>query len=258
MTIDLHAFLNRIGYDGPIEPTAAMLSDLHWSHLCQVPFENLDIRPLHRRISLDLAALEEKIVVRRRGGFCYELNSLFAAALAEIGFAVDIVSVQFVRADSSLSPPFDHMALLVQPPGDPLRYLADVGCGNDSPARPLPLVRDQPVTHAETGVSCRLLDLGEHWRYERKEPDGLWKTSYVFTVTPRAVDEFTDRCRFQDSDPASHFTSGPICSLATRGGRITIAGDRVIVTRGGEREEQELASPEAFAAALREHFGIVL
>src|SRR5262249_35101471 len=85
MTIDLFAYLNRVGYTDtdPVKPTAAMLSNLHWSHLLNVPFENLDIRPLHRQISLDLAAIEDKVVARRRGGFCYELNGLLAAALTQ-------------------------------------------------------------------------------------------------------------------------------------------------------------------------------
>lgn len=256
MTIDLSAYLERIGYAGPVEPTVDVLAELHWRHLLAVPFENLDIRPLDIGIRLDLPAIAEKVVRRRRGGFCYELNSLLAAALGQMGFATTIVAVRFVGEAGELSHPFDHMAVLAQAPGDPARYLADVGCGTDSPARPLPLLHERPVELTETGVTARLVDFDVGWRYEQQRDDGTWRPVYVFTETPRQVGDFAERCRYFERDPEAHFTQGPICSRPTPEGRVTAAKGRLIVTRGGERTEQELGSPSAFAAALREWFGI--
>lgn len=256
MTIDLAAYLDRIGYEGPVTPTADVLAELHWRHLLAVPFENLDIRPLDIGIRLDLAAIEGKVVQRRRGGFCYELNSLLAAALTEVGFATTMVAVRFVWEDGQLSHPFDHMAVLVQPPGDPTRYLADVGCGQDSPARPLPLTHEREVVLAETGVTARLVQLDDGWRYEQRREDGSWHPVYVFTEIPRQMSDFAERCRYFERDPEAHFTQGPICSRLTPEGRVSMAKGRLIVTRNGERTEQELGSKEAFAAALREWFGV--
>ena len=113
-----------------------------------MPFENLDIRPLGRSIDFDLAALEEKIVRRRRGGFCYELNGLFAALLRELGFGVTMLAAGVARGDGSFGPEFDHLTLLVRAaagvegqsaasgkPSD-TSWLADVGFG-DSFREPL-------------------------------------------------------------------------------------------------------------------------
>src|SRR5688572_6768142 len=95
-TLDLAAYLNRIGVTGPVSPDLETLRTIQWGHLQSVPFENLDIRPLQKPIQLDLASLQDKIVRRRRGGFCYELNGLLSDALRAIGYGVTIVSVQFV------------------------------------------------------------------------------------------------------------------------------------------------------------------
>src|ERR1044072_486231 len=94
--IDVEMYLQRIGYDGPVLPTARVLSALHRAHLVAVPFENLDIH-LGRRLTLDEDALFDKVVKRRRGGFCYEVNSLFAALLRRIGFEVTLLSARVAR-----------------------------------------------------------------------------------------------------------------------------------------------------------------
>ena len=257
MMIDLAAYLDRIGYRGPVDPSVAVLSEIHWVHLQAVPFENLDIRPLGRQISFDFDDLQDKIVRRRRGGFCYELNGLLAEMLAEIGFGVTRVSVQFVGWDPP-SPPFDHMALLVHPPDVADRYLVDVGCGNGSPARPLPLRDGHEEHQPETACAYRLARTADGWQYDVRRDGEEWNAQYAFDETPRTQAEFLPRCRFQDGAPDSHFTQGPLCSRNTAGGRITLTGRQLIVTNGGVREERELGDEAAFHAALREHFGIDL
>src|SRR5712671_3170173 len=121
--MDFHAYLQRINYAGSLAPDNETLRLLHLAHLRTVPFENLSIHT-NDAIVLDDDALFEKIVVRRRGGFCYELNGLFAALLRELGFEVELVSAQVARTDGGFSPDFDHMALLVVRDE---RWLADVG-----------------------------------------------------------------------------------------------------------------------------------
>src|SRR5688500_2931419 len=99
MPLDVNAYLNRIGYQGPLEPSAQTLRDLHVAHLRTVPFENLSIHS-HEPIVLDDAALFEKVVQRRRGGFCYELNGLFTALLRSLGFEVEMLSAAVARPRS--------------------------------------------------------------------------------------------------------------------------------------------------------------
>ena len=83
-------YLERMAYDGPTDPTEETLRRLHHAHLLAVPFENLDIH-LDRPIVLDVDALFEKVVRRRRGGFCYELNGLFGWLLGELGFDATMI-----------------------------------------------------------------------------------------------------------------------------------------------------------------------
>src|SRR6266478_8207742 len=110
--MDIRAYLQRLDYTGAIAPNAETLRLLQLAHLRAVPFENLSI---HSRepIVLDDRALFEKIVSRRRGGFCYELNGLFAALLRALGFEVEMLSARVATAEESVGPDFDHMTLLV-------------------------------------------------------------------------------------------------------------------------------------------------
>ena len=124
--MDLEAYLRRIEYDGPREPSAFTLRGLHRQHLFTVPFENLDI-PLKIPIRLDPGLLYDKIVVRRRGGFCYELNGLFCELLTAMGFQVCMLSARVRRDHGGFGPEFDHMLLRVQL-DEP--WLVDVGFGD--------------------------------------------------------------------------------------------------------------------------------
>ena len=134
--MDIEAYLDRIGYGGPRTPSLDTLRGLHRAHLLSVPFENLDVHA-RRPIILDRERLYDKIVRRRRGGFCYELNGLFAMLLGEMGFRVSLLSAGVARETGGFGPEFDHLALDVNLEGE---WLADVGFGESIPG-PLPFHR---------------------------------------------------------------------------------------------------------------------
>lgn len=247
--MDLEAYLQRIGHPGPREPTADTLVELHRAHLYAVPFENLDIS-LGRPITLSLPALFEKIVRRRRGGFCYELNGLFGWCLRELGFRVEMLSARVFDGDAP-GPDFDHMLLLVRGDGD---LVADVGFG-DSFIEPIPLGHDE---HEQHGSSYRLVEQGEEWVLQRRKPGSDWQPQYLFSLRPRELEDFDAMCHHQQTSPASHFTKKSICSLATPNGRISLSADRLIVTGAGERRERQVASAPEYLALLREQLGIDL
>src|SRR4026208_1567787 len=134
--MDIQAYLDRIDYQGPLDPNAEPRRALPVAHLLAEPFENLSIG-LGWPIVLDKAALFDKIVVRRRGGFCYELNGLFAALLRDLGFRVKLLSAGAARPGGGFAPEFAHLTLLVDcPQRRQTRWLADVGFG-DSFREPL-------------------------------------------------------------------------------------------------------------------------
>lgn len=247
--MDIDRYLERIRYQGSLQPTAATLRALHEAHLLAVPFENLDIG-LGCAIKLDQDSLWEKIVERRRGGFCYELNGLFALLLREIGFRVELLSAGVANGSGGFNPDFDHLTLLVHLEED---WLADVGFG-ESFRQPLRLQPD--LAQKQEWGRYRLVRDGEDWLFE--EWRDAWKPGYRFTLQSRTMSDFSVRCLYHQISPESHFTQHSTCSLATSYGRITLSNMRLITTRHGAREERRVMDQEEYRALLLERFDIVL
>lgn len=248
------AYLDRIGWAGPTAASAEALRGLHHAHLLSVPFENLDIA-LGRPLRLETAALFAKVVGARRGGFCYELNGLFAALLRALGFDVILLAAR-VHGSGGFGPEFDHLCLLVRTP-EP--YLADVGFGEcfREPLR-LDLAGEQP----EAGAAYRLTAAGPEWQLEQRPAGAEWEPAYRFTLAPRRLAAFAAMCGYHQTSPDSTFTQRRVCTRATPAGRLTYSGrgnvDRLIITEAGAQREEILAHSEAVSAALAEHFGVVL
>jgi N-hydroxyarylamine O-acetyltransferase len=247
--MDVDAYLERIGYRGPLAPTAEALRRLHVAHLLAVPFENLSIHA-NEPVVLDDESLYEKVVARRRGGFCYELNGLFAALLRELGFEVEMLSAAVARRGGGFGPEFDHMTLLVTLEE---RWLADVGFG-DSFVEPLLL--DERAEQAQGSRSFRVEEDGARLVLSLREAGGVWEPQYRFGLEPHTFEDYAEMCRFHQTSPESHFTRGRVCSRLTAEGRVTLSGSRLITTSGGERIERELGGGGEFEAVLLEHFGI--
>lgn len=248
------AYLARIGYHGQPAADLATLRALHLAHMRTVPFENLDIHA-DRAIVLGEEALYAKIVGRRRGGICYELNGLFAWLLRSIGFDVTLLAANVHVDADRLTPDFDHMVLLVAIGGK--RYLADVGFG-DSFLLPLALDQDgfQDDGVAQYGVRQANGDytLVRANASDREAPP---TPLFRFQATPRILDDFHDRCGFHQHSPDTHFRRKIVCSRAGEAGRITLRGDELIVARGLERDVTPVTTPAQVEAILREHFGVV-
>ncbi|HKP10497.1 MAG TPA: arylamine N-acetyltransferase [Blastocatellia bacterium] len=249
--MNVAAYLRRINYHGATEATAETLRGLHLAHLLAVPFENLDIH-LGREIVLDAARVAAKVVERRRGGFCYELNGAFAGLLTALSFDVKMLAAGVARADGSFGPLFDHMALLVQL-AEP--WLADVGFG-DSFREPLRL--DDEGEQAQGLSAYRVRRDGEQRVLERRNGDGAWQPQYRFTMQPYEYGDYAEMCRYHQTSPQSHFTQKRVCTRATPEGRVTLTNNRLITTMGSDRHERELADESEIAAVLRNHFGVVL
>ncbi|WNG34543.1 arylamine N-acetyltransferase [Archangium violaceum] len=247
--MDIGQYFQRLGYEGPREPGLETLRALHLLHLESVPFENLDIHS-QRPIVLDEASFFDKVVRHRRGGFCYELNGLFAALLRALGFQVTYLSGR-VSTDGvqDTGPEFDHLLLEVTLDDGPL--LVDVGFG-DGFAEPLPLSTGQWTSG---GQLFRLDQHGNDWALSRQKPDGAWMLLYVFSRVPRRLEAFAGMCRYHQTSPDSFFLKNRLCTRKTATGRVTLSGNRLIVTDAGQRTERMLGAEE-FEQALLEHFGM--
>jgi len=245
----LNEYLLRIGVERPGPADAPALGALHRAHQMTVPFENLSIH-LAEPISLSADDLIDKVVVRRRGGFCYELNGAFALLLEALGFHVRRVAAR-VHGDGGLGPPFDHLALVVHPADDSGPWLADVGFGSHA-TFPLLLESRQDqrdpagrflLADAEDADVDVLKDGEPQYRLERRE---------------RVLGDFVPTCWWQQTSPRSHFTQGLICSRLTDNGRVSLSGRTLIRTTGGVRTEDRLPTDESVLAAYRELFGVEL
>jgi N-hydroxyarylamine O-acetyltransferase len=245
-------YLQRIGLAHGVGSTQRPAADveglraLQAAHLRAVPFENLSIH-LGERIELTQEALLAKVVDRRRGGFCYELNGAFAGLLRGLGYRVTLLQARVFGKDGSVGPPYDHLALRVDLAGP---WLADVGFGRFT-AHPVRLDVRQEQADPAGAVLVRpagadldvLIDGVPQYRLEQR---------------PRELADFRTTCWYHQTSPESHFTRSLVCSLPVAGGYRTLSDHTLIETVDGVRTEKTLADDAEVLAAYGDLFGIVL
>ena len=251
--MEIDAYLRRIGFGGRVLLDANTLGAIHQAHLYSVPFENLDIG-LGRPIQLDLERIYQKVVTRRRGGFCYELNGLLGWLLRELGFGVTLVSAQGANADGGFSAEYDHLLLLVTCPGDARRWLADVGWGAGFET---PLDVDAFGAQAAGRGTWRIDRGGGYSSLWQQTGSGGWIQQYRFTLAGRAYSEFAGMCAYHQTSPSSIFVQKKLCTLFTADGRVTLSQDKLIITRGAESDERDVPETQR-AEVLKQYFGVVL
>lgn len=253
--VNIPLYLERLQYFQPVKPEIQTLQGLHRAHMLNVPFENLDIG-LKRSIRLNEEALWDKIILQGRGGFCYELNGLFAGLLKEIGFHVTYLNARVYNREGAPGIDFGHLALLVQIPDQPGRWLADVGFG-DSFNEPLNF--EPPGEQVQGLRAFRLEKTAEGAILWRRNYDGSWKRQYLLDLEPRRFPaDYETGCFYHQTSPLSSFTRGSLISRATPDGRVSLEEGRLIVTKEGQRSERLLESQEEYRALLRQYFGVTL
>jgi len=252
-SMNIDAYLKRISYSGSLEPAADTLRDLQLAHLLTVPFENLSIHS-GEPIVLEENALFGKIVERRRGGFCYEANGLFAGLLRALGFEVAMLGAGVANSQGEFGPNFDHMTLMVTLSD---RWLVDVGFG-DSFLEPLLL--DSRAEQVQGTRRFKIVDDHDHLILLRRNLDADWEPQYRFTLQTYSFADYEEMCQFHQTSPDSHFTKGRICSRATADGRVSLSEMRLITTSGPKqrRDERTLKDRDEYDRVLRDQFGIVM
>ncbi|ACS85410.1 arylamine N-acetyltransferase family protein [Musicola paradisiaca] len=248
---DIHRYLLRIGVETLPEAPRPRLDALHLAHLRHIPFENLDVI-FQKTIIPGLPATYDKVVERRRGGFCFELNYCFYVLLKSLGFDVQMLAGQVWNEEGFYGRPFDHLFVLVKLPQETV--LADISFG-DAFSVPLPI--DGQVSH-ERDVSFRVEDCYGEYRLLKRSPTQAWQPLYKFSLQPRQLHEFDEMLAYHQHSPASPFTSKALCTRLTPEGRITLSDNKLIVTRYGQKTEQSVGSVDEYVCCLRERFGIEL
>lgn len=249
--MDVARYMERLGLSEVPEPTLEGLNRLISAHQHAIPFEDLDSCEFHVPVSLDYDHLFEKLIVDKRGGYCFELNGLFCALLKELGF--DAWNVFACVHQGGLDPAINHRGTLVRLDG--VVHYVDVGKGELQPTFAVPLDGEHHkrgdeeywmVPHEEDAEWAWLMLPGE---------DGTGEPYVRFSWTPRENGEFEPYNRNMYIPEDSVFVRKLLVSLRTDTGILLVRGDVLLEVEGSETEEIHFTREEV-PALLRERFGI--
>lgn len=245
--MQLSAYLERIGYQGDVAPTLACLTGIHRCQALSVPYENLDVQ-LGVPVGQDIEAIFDKIVNRRRGGWCYEMNGLLGWALREIGFDVMRVASAVRRRERGDSAVGNHLVLLVQLER---AYLADLGLG-DGIREPIPV---EEGSFQQGALTFRLEHLADgYWRFhnhERANPP-----TADFRDAPADEGLLRAKLQFLQTSPESVFVQNLAFEMMRPESLTSITGRMLSEKSAGGVKKILLNSPEEMELALATGFGI--
>ncbi|HSQ82300.1 MAG TPA: arylamine N-acetyltransferase [Casimicrobiaceae bacterium] len=252
MAFDLDAYLQRIGWNGELRPDRATLGGLLDAHMSRIPFENLDVL-LGRGVRLDLESVQHKLVGARRGGYCFEHCTLFAAALEAIGFAPSRHTARVVVVAPRGASPRTHMFLTVPLPEG--TFVVDPGFGALAPRVPVPLVEGVQA-RAGTATHWMARD-GNVWALRAKTPDKA-VDCWVSAVEDDNLIDFEVGNHFTATHPSSHFVNRLMLRALTDDGQVSVMNRDVTIRRGAESQALQLPDRAALRTLLAEHFGFDL
>lgn len=250
--LNLDDYFKRINYHGDRQVSAETLRQLHLGHVMHIPFENLDVFA-KKNISLECDDLFEKIVKNHRGGYCFEMNTLFAAVLTAMGFPVTrhLARVYHEGFDNSGK---THMVLLAQADGQ--QWLCDVGFGGNSLAAPLLFAEGLEQEHL--GRTHRVMaDPDYGYRVEFKTAAGF-EPIYAFTLEKCCPADYLIANFYTSAYPESFFRQAQMCALVTTTGKITYFDGNLKIADGEALTETTISGEAAIKTALKSYFGVEL
>lgn len=250
--MDIQAYFDRIGYTGTSSPTRSNLERILRLHLETVPFENLDCCYSGRALSNEPGVLFDKVVRRRRGGVCFELNGLFYALLQAMGYDCHAVAVRLPHPGDTA--PICHEAVVAVIDGK--QYYCDVGFGGPGPKGLLPLDED-PVQYID-GQAFRVSRDGIHVSIDRLH-EGSWEPTICYADLPCIWEDFTGPLYYFTHSPESWFVIQRIVNLCLPdGGSLALTNDQFTVRRNGQVIRRQLNGEEEVTKVLQEEFGLFL
>lgn len=250
--VNLNAYFERIGFAGSIAPTLATLETIHGLHPLAIPFENLD--PLMGRpVLLDQASLEEKMLHKGRGGYCFEHNTLLMNELVELDFTVRSHAARMLWGHGEGGARMiSHMVLVVDIAGS--SYLCDVGCSIFTLTAPLKL-RDGVEQTVGNDV-FRLTKIEALWRLDVRVRDE-WRGLYQFEPVEQSP---ADIAAINSLVEKEYFTRALLfAARVDKEAHYALAGNRLSIYRPGQEPERRYAKDvPALRTMLAEMFRITL
>ena len=249
---NLAAYMDRISYHGPLLPTLQVLDDLHKAHVTTICFEN--INPfLKLPLSVDLNDIFRKLIIEKRGGYCFEQNLLFAAVLQKIGFRLDMLTARVVFNITQL-PPRTHMLLKIYEKNR--TWLADVGFGTKGILLPLLMEPEFRPRHF-AGRTFRVQSRGR-FRILQSIIHNTWTDLYIFSHEPQEWIDYKMANHYVSTHPDSKFTQMLIMQIHTETSQITLKGNEIIETRGGYLIKKTMVNRKSMADLFKTIFNLHL
>jgi N-hydroxyarylamine O-acetyltransferase len=250
--IDLDAYFRRIGFTGRAAVDIDTLRALHLLQPRAIAFENLDPL-LGVPVVLDAAAIEEKLVRGRRGGYCYEQNLLFMHVLRSLGFAVRGLSARVLTGASGATARA-HMLLAIDLGGE--RHVADVGFGGMTPTAPLRL--DFAGEQATPHEPCRIVRCDDEFVLQAKIRED-WQPIYRFDLQEQLLADYEINNWYKSTSPKSYFTQNLMAARPVEGRRYALRNAEFSVHHlGGATERRTLRTPAELRELLSATFGVSL
>jgi len=248
--MDIQKYFDRIHFTGTADVSIETLKALHRAHVFRIPFENLDLH-LGLKIPLDEPSLFRKMVLEKRGGYCYEMNGLFAWALRTIGFKIDLLAARMLYGFTEKRP-LSHQLLLIAIGNE--RWICGVGYGRHGLIEPIPLATQSEYSQ-----------FSEKFRL-RKDPDGVyvlqseidevWTSLYAFTLQSYSPVDYAFMNYYNSTSPESPFRQKKICALPTPEGRKILTDTELKIKTLTNSSTTPIANNDHYLRALREHFGL--
>jgi len=251
-SLDLEAYLDRIGFDGHASPDLQTLRTIALRHPAAIPFENLNPL-LGRPVSLDIASLQQKLVDGGRGGWCFEHNLLLGSALAAIGFDVEGLAARVLwSVPAGAVRPRSHMVLHVDLDGLP--YIVDAGFGGLTLTGPLRL--EARVEQQTPHERVRLMPAGDSFVAEA-EIGGQWKALYRFDLQRQALADYQVTNWYLSNHPESQFVTCLMAARVQEDRRYGLRNSELSIHhRDGFTERRTLATAAEIRTTLEQLFGI--
>lgn len=251
--MNISAYLDRIGYTGSAAPTRENLSAILRCHLESVPFENLDCYPNGAPLGNSLEVLYDKVVTRRRGGICFELNSLLYGLMKELGYNCYPVEVRLYGSPTN-PPRYSHAGVVCILEGK--RYYCDVGYGGPGPKGLMPL--DDGPEQTVAGVPFRT-EMEDGYIHIKKLQDGTWQNMIAFADLPCMIEDFTARLFYAAMYEKSSFVVRRTVNICLPcGGSKALSNNHLTIHKNGEVYEKDLETEEEVTKVLQEEFGLYL
>lgn len=249
----LDNYLRRIDYRQIPKNNLQTLNELHKKHVFAIPFEDLDIH-LKKPLKVDVDSLYQKVIIEKRGGFCYELNFLFYNLLKEIGFDCQIISSRLYDKRENLGSQFDHLSISVKIEQE--NFLVDVGYGSlfFEPMK-IPTKINEDYIRADRDMIYKIEKIDEtNYILSESKNGKRFRKTYTFDTTSREISDFYEQIHFKQHSEESYFVKNRICTIPTEEGRMTLFNTKFIKTTGEQRQEYTIQNDEEFYQIVKEEF----